>query len=432
VYRRIRDEDRSDGQEPERRAPSHPLLELQASAGNRAVTAMVARLGEPGDPQRMQRQIEVQFAGVDELLRLIRELGAVPNDDETVTVRFGQLGVERVGIEEAVDLSNLATKRLPALFTRFADGRAPLFAAMRAAADTAARRAAILALRAYDDPELPKLWRLHDYLGGWKIDDAAARDAVLAAIQLKIAADAEGELLNNRDEVHARVVADAGMSMNEEWCGFFAQEEYRKSRLDTQFTGAFYETRNVRDFFTYNEDPININRTPRWIFEDGRWQSVRAYHQTRGSLRTFQDHEALKDGGQLDIRPGDIVLFDWEQDGMPDHIATVLSYDPGTSTLITIGGNDGGYVIDKTHNYNAAGEGAAETRKRQTGEAATGDALKPEGMLGGQAGGHVGVGVRAIGAELFGIGRPSLVDFEHHVYDHHDANQHKVPAQPPP
>jgi hypothetical protein len=428
MYSRTRDRERTGERVPKRTAPSHPILALQASAGNQAVAAMVARF----DPETMQRRIEVQFAGVDELLRLIRELGAVPNEDETVTVRFGQLGVERVGIEEAVDLSNLATSRLPSFFTRFADGRAPLYAAMRAAADTAARRVAILALRAYDEPELPKLWRLHDYLGGWKIEDAPARDAVLAAIQLRIATDAEGELNNNRNEVHQRVVAHAGMSMDEEWCGFFAQEEYRKSRLDTEFNGALFETRNVRDFFTYNEDPINIGRTPRWIFEEGRWQSVHDYHQTRGSLRTWQDNAALVAAGEHDIRPGDIVLFDWNADGMPDHIATVLSYDPTTATVFTIGGNDGGYVIDKDHTYNAAGEGAAETQKRQAGEAATGESLKPEGMLGGGAGGHVGVGVRVIGAQFFGIGRPSLVDFEHHIYDHHDANQHKAPAKPPP
>lgn len=431
MYRRIRDEDRSDGQEPERRAPSHPLLELQASAGNRAVTAMVARLGEPGDPQRMQRQIEVQFAGVDELLRLIRELGAVPNDDETVTVRFGQLGVERVGIEEAVDLSNLATKRLPALFTRFADGRAPLFAAMRAAADTAARRAAILALRAYDDPELPKLWRLHDYLGGWKIDDAAARDAVLAAIQLKIATDLEADLRNDKDEVHKRVVQHAGMGMNDEWCGFFAQDAYRKSRLDSDFEKAFFHVRNVEDFFTYSTSPINIGRTPRWIYESGRWQTVREYHEARGALRMWQNHAALAGGGELDIRPGDIVLFDWEADGVANHIVTVASYDPATSTLVTIGGNDSGYVIDKAGTYDASHESAAETDKRETAEAVTGESMKPRAKPPGAATGHVGIGVRVIGAQLYGIGRPSLIDFEDHVYDHHPENQGKAPVKPP-
>src|SRR5215813_5076462 len=135
MYSRMGERERSTKRELTRTAPTHPILALQASAGNQAVADMVARLG---DPQPMQRRIEVQFAGVDELLRLIRELGAVPNDDETVTVRFGQLGVERVGIEEAVDLSNFATGRLQSFFTRFADGRAPLYAAMRAAADTAA------------------------------------------------------------------------------------------------------------------------------------------------------------------------------------------------------------------------------------------------------------------------------------------------------
>jgi hypothetical protein len=130
-------------------------------------------------------------------------------------------------------------------------------------------------------------------------------------------------------------------------------------------------------------------------------------NEQRGALRMWQDHDALIARGELEIRPGDIVLLDWEANGMPDH------------------------VIDKRHAYDRAHEADAEKRKRETGEAATGEALKPEGMLEGQAGGHVRIGVRVIGRELYGIGRPSLVDFEDHVYDHHPENQNKAPARPP-
>jgi hypothetical protein len=392
---------------------------------------MVARFGEPADNQRFQRRTAIMFATPDEIVKMIRQLHAPPNEDETVTVDFGLLGVQRISLDEMVDLAEAAARRLQDFFTRFADGRAPLYAAMRAAADAAARHEAIVALRAYDDPLLPTMWHLHDLLGGWRIDDAAARDAVLAAIQLKIATDLEADLQNDKDEVHRRVVQHAGMGMNDEWCGFFAEDQYRKSRLDADFAQAFFHVRNVEDFFTYSTSPINIKRTPRWIYEQGRWQSVKEYHESRGAPRMWQNHAALAGGGELDIRPGDIVLFDWELDGVANHIVTVISYDPATSTLVTIGGNDSGYVIDKAGTYDASNESAAETGKRETAESVTGESMKPRAKPPGAATGHVGVGVRVIGAQLYGIGRPSLIDFEDHVYDHLPENQNKAPAKAP-
>jgi hypothetical protein len=420
MYSRIRERRRDDERQRERRAPDHPLIALQASAGNHAVADLVA------DNKRFQRKTAVMFATPDEIVKMIRQLHAPPNEDETVTVDFGLLGVQRISLEEMVELAEAAQRRLGDFFTRFADGRAPLFAAMQTAPDAAARRQAILALRAYDDPLLPTMWHLHDLLGGWHIDDATARDAVLAAIQLKIATDAEGELSHDRNEVHARVVQHAGMGMNDQWCGFFAEEQYRKSRLDQDFAAAFHHVANAEDFFSYSTNPTNIGRSPRWIYESGRWQSIREYHESRGSLRSWRNHAALAAGGALDIRPGDMVLFDWEVDGVANHIATVASYDPSTSTLVTIGGNDSGYVLDTAGTYNASHDAPA-----QTGGAAIGQPLRPGTMLAGPAGGHVGVGVRVIGAQLYGIGRPSLIDFEDHIYDHDPANQGKAPTKAP-
>ena len=431
MYRRTRERKPAEREAARRPASPHPLLALQASAGNRAVAAMVARYADPPDDQRFQRRTAVMFASPGEVVKMIRQLHAPPNPDQTVTVDFGLAGVQQIGLDEMVDLAEVASRRLQDFFTRFADGRAPLYAAMRSAADAAARHEAIVALRAYDDPLLPDMWRLHDLLGGWQIDDAAARDAVLAAIQLKIATDLEADLQNDKDEVHKRVVQHAGMGMNDEWCGFFAQDAYRKSRLDSDFEKAFFHVRNVEDFFTYSTSPINIGRTPRWIYESGRWQTVREYHEARGALRMWQNHAALAGGGELDIRPGDIVLFDWEADGVANHIVTVASYDPATSTLVTIGGNDSGYVIDKAGTYDASHESAAETDKRETAEAVTGESMKPRAKPPGAATGHVGIGVRVIGAQLYGIGRPSLIDFEDHVYDHHPENQGKAPVKPP-
>src|SRR3954464_11484515 len=110
----------------------------------------------------------------------------------------------------------------------------------------APRHDAIVALRAYDDPQLPTMWHLHDLLGSWQIADATARDAVLAAIQLKIATDLEADLQNDKDAVHKRVVEHAGMGMNDEWCGFFGQDPSRKQPLDSPLAKGHFPARHLQ------------------------------------------------------------------------------------------------------------------------------------------------------------------------------------------
>jgi len=179
MYRRTRERKPGERGAAQRPAPPHPLLALQASAGNRAVAAMVARYADPPDDQRFQRRTAVMFASPGEVVKMIRQLHAPPNPDQTVTVDFGLAGVQQISLDEMVDLAELASRRLQDFFTRFADGRAPLYAAMRTAADAAARHEAIVALRAYDDPLLPDMWRLHDLLGSWQIDNPGDRKSVV-------------------------------------------------------------------------------------------------------------------------------------------------------------------------------------------------------------------------------------------------------------
>jgi len=92
-----------------------------------------------------------------------------------------------------------------------------------------------------------------------------------------------------------------------------------------------------------------------------------------------------------------------------DHIVMVHSFDATTNTLYTIGGNDSGYQVDTGKHKQATGDQAKL-------EAATGQPLKP-------GGGNHSVAVNAYDVKrvpqvrIYGIGRPSLVDFEDHRYD---------------
>jgi hypothetical protein len=150
------------------------------------------------------------------------------------------------------------------------------------------------------------------------------------------------------------------------------------------------------------------------VWDGAAWKTVDEFHDARGMRRTWLDHEAVKAGGTLDIRPGDTVLLDTDADGGKiEHIVMAASYDPATSTLITIGGNDDGYTLQPA----GAAKPAADAT-RATAEAATGLELrKPGGDF------HVGVGVESVKpaagktrSRVYGVGRPSLVDFEEHIY----------------
>lgn len=52
------------------------------------------------------------------------------------------------------------------------------------------------------------------------------------------------------------------------------------------------------------------------------------------------------------LRPGDLVLFDWEDDGTDDHIGIVASNDAAGKRIATIEGNtSGGRVAERTRAY---------------------------------------------------------------------------------
>lgn len=207
------------------RAPEPPVnavLALQRAAGNRAVAGILAR-----DPLDVLMPPQSSFSRGGRR-RTIEGLRPVETAAAWLQLRDGSGldlpdGSFLIEADERAELLPFLYERKEAVFVDFADGRRALFAAMQAAADPAERLAAIQALSAYDAPKLPELIAMRNAMKGrWQIDDTDARDAVLAAIQLQAATDAQGELLSDWKTVRDRVTKATSMPPSSEWCGMFS------------------------------------------------------------------------------------------------------------------------------------------------------------------------------------------------------------------
>ncbi|MDA0181488.1 hypothetical protein OJ997_14380 [Solirubrobacter phytolaccae] len=338
--------------------PTHALLALQRTAGNQAVARYLAR----------------------------RE--ATPTDEVPLTARH------RTAMEE------LARTRLK------------LFLQMQAAPDEAERRTRTIALRAHDAPYLADIRRFAPSpQQRFAHEDPVVQDAVLAAIQLEAVADAEGDLASPKD-AHKQAYEAAGMAPEHQWCGFFALEKYLTSNFDQELRAGLFHTNDIQRFFTYTYTFGKGARSLKWIYADGEWQDVRAYHAKRGSLRQWISSDQINGRSSLDIRPGDIVTVDHSGTAEADHIMMVHSFHAATNTLFTIGGNDGGYMVDTK-----PAAKRADDPKRDQLEAASGQSLKPGG------GGKVAMNSYdlddqgRIRLRIAGVGRMSISDFEDHRYD---------------
>jgi len=208
----------------------------------------------------------------------------------------------------------------------------------------------------------------------------------------------------------------------DDWCGMFvAASMFRGAALDKNVRMAFAHTDNVRDFFSYAPKPINDERAPVSIWADGQWWTVRAYHEQRGLPRRWVFGAAVQDA---EIRPGDIALI--RHKGVkPDkesanHIVMVDSWDRVTGKLITIEGNVKEGIRPETPGsddlkYTKGGEVASTTTTAPSSTAIHVRDMDDQKTLtpgAGKGGVYQERGARTVWA----IGRPSLVDFEHHEY----------------
>ncbi len=426
------------------------VIALQSAVGNRAVAALLRQPAPAFSPAPApgvfpnvppapvppltpgpaalspgQEEAAIARASAEEAARIHRQLNAKAGPDGKVPVDFPQwsTGLEPARVEQ-LKAPAKAAKEKP--FKAFAAARQPLYDGMHAAKDDDARRVARAALRAFDAPRLPMLRQLQAELGGvWDVEDEGARDAVLAAIGLEAISNAEGDLLNKPDDVKKRVASPDKEGNFPEWCGFFTLDQYKSSRLDSDLRAGFPSVERAEAFFTYAYKNFPAGYIKKWIWAEGEWQLLNAYHAKHGGkhggLRRWLPYTKLSGGGDLELDPGDVVIVDVGLDGTPNHIAMVHTYDPLTSTLVTVGGNDGGKVIDTK-----AAKDAPLSSKR---EKAVGQKLTDAAP---GTGGHVGVSehaVKAVGKQrgsVYAIGRASLVDFEDHVYS--NSLEDKPPA----
>ena len=285
------------------------------------------------------------------------------------------------------------------------------------------------------------------------VQDAAAacQDAALAMLQGRSvlsaratgrAGDAiESTVAGAKDPKRARnavddIFADSGFSGRQsvetvtddkgkvseqinDWCGMFvAAGMFRGAGLDRDMRKAFAHTDNVYDFFRYKAE-VNDERTPLSIWADGRWWLVSEYHQQRGALRTWME------GGDIHterIRPGDVVLIRHKgtkpKKSVANHIVMVESFDQASGRLVTIEGNvhegirpdaegDATRLEDGELANTAATRDSSVVHIRDMQDRATGTPA-PDGGVGAY---------QERGAKtVFGVGRPSLVDFEDHEY----------------
>lgn len=215
-----------------------------------------------------------------------------------------------------------------------------------------------------------------------------------------------------------KVTNDKGVEVEQinDWCGMFvAAGMFRGAGLDKDLRKAFAHTDNVYDFFRYTAK-VNDDRTPLSIWADGRWWLVSEYHQQRGSMRTWMQEGSID---LAQIRPGDVVLIRHKgtkpKKGVANHIVMVESFDPDTGRLVTIEGN--------VHN-GIRPDAAGEATRQADGDLANTAAVRDSSVA------HIrdmhdtttltpggGADYRERGAKtVYGVGRPSLVDFEDHEY----------------
>ena len=218
-----------------------------------------------------------------------------------------------------------------------------------------------------------------------------------------------------------KVTSAAGVESEQifDWCGMFvAAGMFRGAGLDKDMRKAFAHTDNVYDFFNYTAH-INDERTPLSIWADGRWWLVSDYHLQRGVRRTWMEKPSID---LAKIRPGDVLLIrHWDKKpdrAIANHIVMVDSFDPATGRLVTIEGNiqegirpdaegDATRVADGGLANAPAERDASVVHVRNMQDQATTTPDKTHA---------VGPYVERGGRTVFGVGRPSLVDFEDHEY----------------
>jgi hypothetical protein len=259
----------------------------------------------------------------------------------------------------------------------------------------------------------------------WRSGDDTVETTVAGAKDPKRARSAVDDIFADsgfagRQSVE-KVINAAGVESEQifDWCGMFvAAGMFRGAGLDKDMRKAFAHTDNVYDFFHYTAK-VNDERTPLSIWADGRWWLVSEYHLQRGALRTWMEKPSID---LARIRPGDVLLIrHWDRKpdrAIANHIVMVDSFDPATGRLVTIEGN-----IQEGIRPDAEGDATRVADGGLASAPAVRDAsvvhvrnMQDQATTTPANTGVVGPYQERGGRTVFGVGRPSLVDFEDHEY----------------
>lgn len=233
------------------------------------------------------------------------------------------------------------------------------------------------------------------------------------------------------------------------WCGntlgyFYKNGGASKKIVNTYFAGTLglssYGSYYKVGFDMNSGELVNYQRSlkiPK-ITIDGQSIPLEEYHTQRGISRKIILFDEIQAGGELDILPGDIVLFDGRNKSGPDHIQMVYQWDESDRTLIVIDGNGGGFALGG-YGANPADPIAAGNNKSNDNTLKTDKIEILKDKLGVDviytndgASGRVGITCHILTnehqinpptqntslphARIWAIIRPSLADFEDHEY----------------
>lgn len=170
-----------------------------------------------------------------------------------------------------------------------------------------------------------------------------------------------------------------------EWCGFAAYYWLNAAGMYKAHATSFFHVKNVVAFFTYGKQHfVNARRYMSHAVVNGALVGTEQLHSDHGCRRLWWGHDAIQDSIP-DIQPGDVVLIRHRPtSSIANHITLALTWAPEHGTLVTIEGNASGVGVN------------GPTRE------AVVKVTRP-------------LGIGAIRRMIWGIGRPSALDYQNHI-----------------
>lgn len=413
------------------------VRQINRTQGNRYIQRMLGQIQRWPDTETADSVTEIiDTANSDSLETLLASFETGVNGQSVVLDLPNRSNIT-IPIEEATSLRQQTVKKLSErLMEDVAMIVLPAAARMDAATSSSQRRELMMQIHSGTADLLTRIATLRPGSERWKHPNPAVQDSILAALQIQVIFRAEAYFTSTTDQeapggAHHDAFTTMGGAKEANWCGMFVSTNYLYGNFDSDLKNGFRHVDNVFDYFNYVYRR-NPKRVKKWIYVDDRWQELRAYHESRDSLRQWTEADSITSAEGLDIQPGDIVLLDNDQDGQPNHIVMVHTWNPTTKMLFTIGGNDGGFRVDQGRDpSDLTEEDEATMRPRDQAELALDQPLRRGGKKS-----HVGIKAidvtnTAAKVRVFGIGRPSIVDFEDHPYHTDKKELMKPPVDVP-